>query len=50
MMQVKLTNVPHLSKYFDKNSEDTQQLLISWEQKSSKQVIIQFYEHLRLRI
>jgi hypothetical protein len=29
MMQVKLTNAPHLSKYFDKNSKDTQQLLIS---------------------
>ncbi len=29
MMQVKLTNAPHLSKYFDKNSEDTQQMLIS---------------------
>jgi hypothetical protein len=27
MMQVKLTNAPHLSKYFDKNSKDTQQLL-----------------------
>jgi hypothetical protein len=36
MMQVKLTNAPHLSRYFDKNSEDTQQLLISWEPKSSR--------------
>jgi hypothetical protein len=29
MMQVKLTNAPNLSKYFDKNSKDTQQSMIS---------------------
>jgi hypothetical protein len=28
MMYVKITNAPHLWKDFDKNSKDTQQLLI----------------------